>query len=364
MNIMIINSAKEWGGTEKWALYAAHGLADLGHKVYFGCRGEIFQKRALQNNVEFVIFPFSNNIDIITIGKLRSFLKKKKIDVVMPSKQREYFLAGLAAKMFTSTRVAGLFGIDRPIHNLRNWIVFCALFDIVFVNAKKIIDVLSKTKSFDTNKCKLVYVGVEPVICEEPVRRRMRESLGISEDEICLMGIGRVAPQKGFDYALKSLSLLIKRHNNVKLVIVGVGDIEGHQKIAAENGVSDKVIFTGFREDVHQLLQAMDIFWLPSRSEGIPNTMMEAMSAKKPVVVFDIAGITEIIRNNENGIVVPFENVELFSQKTTELIESPERAKSIGEKGYLTVKNDYSMSKMCQDMNRYLLELITKTATK
>ncbi len=103
MNILIINSAKEWGGTEKWALYAAYGLADLGHKVYFGCRGEIFQKRAFQQNVEFITFPFSNNADLLTVYKIRSFLRKKKIDVVMPSKQREYFLAGLAAKFFTPT---------------------------------------------------------------------------------------------------------------------------------------------------------------------------------------------------------------------------------------------------------------------
>ncbi len=360
MNILVINSAKEWGGTEKWALYAADGLAQLGHKVYFGCRGSMFQNRALQNNVEFVTFPFANNADIVSVFQIRSFLKKKRIDVVMPSKQREYFLAGLAAKMFTDTKVAGIYGIDRPIHNLRNRIVFHNLFDIVFVNARKIVEVLSKDKSFDVNKCRLVYVGMEPLICNDSARLRIRESLGLTQNQICIMGIGRVAPQKGFDYGIKALSFLIKKHPDVKLVIVGSGDIEAHKKLAQDYGINDKVIFTGFREDIHDLVQAMDIYWLPSRSEGIPNTMMEAMAAKKPVVAFDIAGVAELIKNEENGIVVPFENIEMFCSRTADLIENPEKRKIIGEKGYQTVVNDYSMAKMCQEMEKQLLELVEK----
>jgi len=358
MNIMLINSAKEWGGTEKWALYAADGLAGLGHKVYFGCRGSMFENRSLRNNVEFVRFPFANNADIVTIFQIRSFLKKKNIDVVMPSKQREYFLAGLAAKMFTDTKVAGIYGIDRPIHNLRNRIVFCNLFDIVYVNARKIVEVLSKDKSFDVNKCRLVYVGVEPLVCNDLTRLRMRESLGLTENQICIMGIGRVAAQKGFDYGIKALSVLVKKHPDVKMVIVGSGAIEEHKKIAQDYGVSNKVIFTGFRDDIYDLVQAMDIYWLPSRSEGVPNTMMEAMAAKKPVVAFDIAGVAELIKNEENGIVVPFEDIEMLSSKTADLIENPQKRKIIGEKGYQTVVNDYSMEKMCQMMEKYLLELV------
>ncbi len=73
MNLMVINSSKEWGGTEKLVLYAAFGLARLGHKVYFGCRGDLFQKRALGGDVQFVTFPFANNIDVFTLCSLNAF---------------------------------------------------------------------------------------------------------------------------------------------------------------------------------------------------------------------------------------------------------------------------------------------------
>ncbi len=356
MNLLFINSAKEWGGTEKWALYTAHGLAEMGHNIFFGCRSEMFQKRRMKGNVKFVKFPFINNFDVGTIFKINKFIKAEAIDIILPTKQREYFLAGIAAK-FAGKKVAGLYGIDRPIHNLRNWIVFCKLFDIVFVNAKKIIDVLSITKSFDTNKCKLVYVGVEPIKLSRTTRMQKRHELGIAEQEICLMGIGRVAAQKGFDYAIKALAMLVKKHSDVKLVIVGNGEIDIHRQLAADNGVEDKVIFTGFREDVHELVQVMDIFWLPSRSEGIPNTMLEAMSACKPVVAFDIAGVAEIITNNENGFIIPFENIDLFFDATSKLIENPSIMKQIAERGFKTVREEYSMKKMCDDTEKYLIGL-------
>jgi glycosyltransferase involved in cell wall biosynthesis len=359
MNILIINSAREWGGTEKWALYTAYGLAARGHKVFFGCRGDLFQKRAMNDSVNFVTFPFANNIDVGTVLMIRRFLKYEKIDVVIPSKQREYFLAGLAGKM-TKVKVAGLYGIDRPIHNFRNWIVFCKLFNIVFVNAKRIIDVLGQTKKFDTRKCKLVYVGVEPIPLSDSTRKNARNELGIKDDEICLMGIGRVAPQKGFDYGIRALAQIVEKFNKVKFVIVGDGDIQGHRQLASDCGVNDHVIFTGFREDIHSLVQAIDIFWLPSRSEGIPNTMLEAMAAKKPVIVFDIAGVAEVVKNNENGIVVPFEDITGFKTATQQLIDNVGERNRLAENGYKTVVTEYSMEKMYADTERELLSLVAQ----
>lgn len=358
MNLLIINSAKEWGGTEKWALYTAYGLAAMGHRVFFGCRGTLFPDRAMDGNVTFTEFPLANNADIVSVLKIRSFLRKNKIDVIIPTRQREYFLGGIAAKL-AHVKVAGLFGIDRPIHNLRNRIVFCNLFDIVIVNARKIIGVLARTKSFDVNKCKLVYVGVEPISLSESVRVSKRQELGLRDNEICLMGIGRVAPQKGFDYAIRALAMLVEKYPDVKLVLIGDGDIEYYRKIAVECNVSDRVIFTGFRKDIHELVQAMDIFWLPSRSEGIPNTMLEAMSAHKPVVVFDIAGVAEVVKNGQNGIVVPFEDVKMFYESTASLIENKEEMKRLGEAAYSTVMNEYSMDKMCRDTESLLKELIS-----
>lgn len=123
-------------------------------------------------------------------------------------------------------------------------------------------------------------------------------------------------------------------------------------------GVVDKVVFAGFRNDIHQVEQAMDILWLTSRSEGVPNTLLEAMSAKKPVVSFDIAGISEIIVNNENSFLIPFEDIAMLVSRTSELIENPQLRSSIGENAYKTIVDKFSFIRMIKDTEKYLLELV------
>jgi glycosyltransferase involved in cell wall biosynthesis len=357
MNILIINSAKEWGGTEKWAASTALGLAARGHTVYFGCRGGLYDKRFSNRNVTIVKFPFANNLDIVSIIRLQRFMRKRHIDVVMPSKQREYLLAGIAAKMGRRTKVVGMFGIDRPIHNLRTWFVFCKLFDAVFVVARKIIDVLSSTKGFDTNKCRVVYVGVDPIKLSGEIRKSRRKSLGLYDNDVCIMAIGRLSPQKGFDYAIDAFARFARKYAHVKLVIVGGGDATVYRQQADKGGVADRVFFTGFREDVPELIQAADIYWLTSRSEGVPNTMLEAMAAKVPVVAFDIAGVAEVLRNNTNGMMVPFKDLGGIIDATVKLIEDPQLKRKIGDSGFHTVASEFSLEKMTDDTERYLKEL-------
>jgi glycosyltransferase involved in cell wall biosynthesis len=358
MKLLIINSAKEWGGTEKWVRNTALGLAARGHTVYFGCRGTLFDARFSGSAVRLVKFPFANNIDLVTVARLRSFMRKNRVDVVLPSKQREYLLAGTAARLWTKTRVAGMFGIDRPITNMRNRIAFCKLFDMVLVVAEKIIGVLGQTKCFDVKKCRVVYTGVDPIERSDAARAACRRELGLVESDIVITGIGRLAPQKGFDYALRAFAIILKTCPQAKLVIAGPGDNAPYRALAAELGVADKVVFTGFREDITGLLLASDFYWLTSRSEGIPNTILEAMAAGVPVVAFDIAGVAEAMRNDVNGVLVPFEDIRMLAEKTVVLINDPEYLKRIVAAGRECMARDYSMEKMCADTERHLVELL------
>ncbi|MBN2189045.1 MAG: glycosyltransferase family 4 protein [Chitinispirillaceae bacterium] len=358
MNILIINSAQEWGGTEKWAVNTAIGLAGRGHTVFFGCRGGLFDARLSGRGVTPVKFPFANNADVVTVVRLRRFMKKHRIAAVMPTKQREYLLAGIAAKFAGGVKVAAMFAIDRPLHNARNRLAFCRLFDIVFVCARTVIDTLARTPCFDKRKCRLVYQGVEVLPLSGAVRQRQRAALGISEGEFCVMGIGRLCAQKGFDYAITAFSMLLERCPLARLVIAGGGDSTGLRLQAEKSGAAGRVVFTGFRSDIPELVQAADLYWMTSRSEGVPNTMLEAMAARVPVVAFGIAGVAEVLRNNDNGLLVPFEDIGGLSAATARLIEDPALRKRLGEAGYRTVTKDFSLEKMTADTEKHLKELL------
>ena len=355
MNILFLNSAKEWGGNEKWSLLAAQGLSGRGHRVFFGCRSSLFALRAGSTRVTFVRFPFLNHADLITAAALYVFMLRKRIDVLVPTKQREYLLGGLAAWPLAGVRVIARLGIDRPLHNLRNRFAFTHLFDGVIVNSQKIVEALSRTLGFDTGICRVVPNGVAIPQLSPDVRKTVRYRLGIDENEFLICGAGRLAPQKGFDYAIEAFARVHEKAPDTRLLIAGEGPmLDEYRNLAASRRVAGQVIFAGFRDDVPALLQAADLFWLTSRSEGMPNALLEAMAAGRAAVAFDVAGVPEVITDGKNGIIVRQGDVEVLSEKTVGLISDYKRRNRLSVEARKTMEKDFSIGAMIDRLEEFL----------
>lgn len=347
MKILFLNSAREWGGNEKWTIEAACGLAQRGHEVFLGCRSRVFEEKAWCEKLRFVKIPFSNNLDLYTLLKIRSFIRKNGIEILVPTKQREYFLGGLAAAGIPSVKVAARLGIERPVRNFRNKTAFCSLFDSVIVNSQKIIETLGQTPSFDTSKCALVYNGVKIPELSVRIREEYRSLLGITGENRLIIGIGRLSPQKGFDLALKAFADLHKKFPAARLALIGAGSSEQeYRALAGVMGIKDHVIFTGHRDDVSGFIQAADLFWLTSRNEGMANVMLEAMAHKKAVVAFNVSGVDELVKDGENGFVVEPEDLTSLVDRSETLLLNDHLRELTESNALETVKNNFSREKM------------------
>lgn len=131
------------------------------------------------------------------------------------------------------------------------------------------------------------------------IRKEYREKLGIN-NEFVIGHVGRFAFQKNHDFLIEVFKEVAKVNDNVKLLLVGIGELEGTIRDKVSNlGLEDKVIFTGKREDVNCLMQAMDLFALPSRFEGLGIVLIEAQAAGLKCIVSEeippIAFLTENI---------------------------------------------------------------------
>ena len=358
MKILFLNSSHQWGGNEKWTLEASCGLAEMGHGVYLGCRSSIFEEKSWCKKLKFIKIPFYNNLDLITVLKLIKIIKVLEIDVLVPTKQREYFLGGLAACFFPSLKVAARLGIERPIDNLRNRIAFCKFFDSVIVNSRRIITTLARTPGFDTGKCTLVYNGVELPELSSEVRARYRHELGVGEENQLIAVIGRLAPQKGFDMALEAFAALHQIIPSVRMVLVGSGDFFQVYRDLAENlGIDKFVTFTGHRDDVSGFFQASDLFWLTSRKEGMANVMLEAMAHKKAVVAFNVAGVDEILIDGENGFIINQDTTNHLVECSEKILMDDKLKEQVGCAAFKTVKNDFSKEKMYSSLEKAFEEL-------
>jgi glycosyltransferase involved in cell wall biosynthesis len=117
-------------------------------------------------------------------------------------------------------------------------------------------------------------------------------------------------PPKGIDRLIRAMAQLADTDPALTLLIVGDGDeratLEG---LAAKLGISDRVIFAGFRDDVHALLQVAELFVLPTLWEALPTVLMEAMAAGLPIVASNVGGIPDMVRDGVEGVLVEKDNV-------------------------------------------------------
>jgi lipopolysaccharide/colanic/teichoic acid biosynthesis glycosyltransferase/glycosyltransferase involved in cell wall biosynthesis len=191
----------------------------------------------------------------------------------------------------------------------------------------------------------------------------VRAELGVSTDTLMLLALGRLASPKGFPDLLQSLPH-IKQNTDAtfKLVFVGSGPMEAElRQLTSDLGLNDQVIFSGFREDIGNLLAASDIVVLPSLWEGLSIAVLEAMAAGKPIVATTIGSNMEATNNGEAALLVPPKDPVAIANAVVEFIRFPSlRLKKSMKAKELFLKN-YTETHMLQSYLEEYQNLLTST---
>lgn len=183
------------------------------------------------------------------------------------------------------------------------------------------------TKNINDSKINVIHNGISDYSTDATVRLTYRKIFNVEDDETLLGIASRLDPVKGLDYLVTAFFELQKTHNKTKLIIIGTGTVEQSLQARCEAlGIKDKVVFTGFRDDIPDCLTAIDIFVLPSLAEYHSIGLLEAMRAEKPIVATDVGGNTESVRDNKEGLIVESKNAKQLESAITELIEDSDKA--------------------------------------
>jgi glycosyltransferase involved in cell wall biosynthesis len=197
-------------------------------------------------------------------------------------------------------------------------------------------------------------------------RGKIRNSLGISSHSIVIGTVGRFEPVKDQATFLRAMAILLKTYsNNIKAILVGDGPLrEDLHAVTSKLKINEHVTFLGKRDDIPDLLRVMDIFVLPSISEGISNTILEAMASALPVVATDVGGTPEIVENGVTGLLVPKENPEIMARSLLELIEDQEKRKTMGQQGRKNAEKYFSIERMVDTYESLYISLLRKKSIK
>jgi glycosyltransferase involved in cell wall biosynthesis len=161
-----------------------------------------------------------------------------------------------------------------------------------------------------------------------------RREFGIPADAALVGIVARLDPVKALDILFAALSEVRKAVPAVRLLIVGDGPLRDElQDLAGQMGLSESVIFAGFRSDVPRVMWAIDVGVLCSHREGLSTVLLEYMAARKPVVATDVGGNAEVVVDGVTGLLVPAGEVQPLAAALTDVLVHPQRAEAMGEAG-------------------------------
>jgi glycogen(starch) synthase len=178
------------------------------------------------------------------------------------------------------------------------------------------------------DRLSFVYYGLAPS------RGRAVEVAAPRFDEPVLLCLGRLAPQKGFDLALKAFALVERTFPRARMMIVGEGVEEAALKqLAADLGITGKVDFTGAvpPEDVYPVINRATVMLLPSRFEGLPLVALQAAKMQRPIISSAVDGLPELVVDQESGLVLDQNNEGELAKAITWVLEHPDRAIAMGQ---------------------------------
>lgn len=209
------------------------------------------------------------------------------------------------------------------------------------------------------NKIEVVHNGIPPIQLNKPDKSEI-------SDKIKIILIGRIKPQiKGQNYVLDSLKFLSPAiKDKIEILFVGSPvpgqeeDLANLEKRIKAEDLSHIVTIKPFTSDITSLYEEADICLVPSvRADPFPTTVLEAMSAKKPVIGTNLGGIPEMINNNITGFIIPANNPQLFAEKIEKLVTDEKLRSEMGNIGYEKFLNQFTMEgyvKRFREANREL----------
>lgn len=341
------------GGLENGVVNVINRLDDDRFRSSVTCLQEsgAFAARIRRPDVEVHAMGLKPGNDVGLPLRLARLFRRTGTDVVHTRNAEAFFYGVLGAKL------AGVRAIIHSEHGrvlpdsarrmvVQRWLL--RLTDAAFSVSEQLRRDLVTHLRVPPGLFEVIYNGVDVTRIAAADRTAARRALGAPEGEIVIGTVGRLVPVKNYELLVRAFGRLASPSGRpTRLVFIGEGPERAKlEAAAAASGVAARTILLGHREDVADLLVGLDVFVLPSLSEGMSNTLLEAMAAGVPVVASDVGGNGEIVRDGETGLLFASGDEGGLAAHLETLVADPARRAGMGRTGYERVMREFSMAAM------------------
>jgi glycosyltransferase involved in cell wall biosynthesis len=361
----------QMGGAERQLFELAVRLDRSRWEPVVVCLSEVaepFAGRLKARGIAVEVLSRSTHYDPGRAFRLWRLLSRQRIDLA------HSFLLAANAYVWAATRPGAAIGAGPPyiassrlvISPASGWLrlvhqrAFRAAAAVI-ANSMRVGDFTRNLYDLPSGRIRVIHNGIDVasfLAKAGGVRESVRRELGIPREALVVGSLGRLSPQKNLDLFLEMAGRLVSGEakgaggvagGGLRFVLAGGGPaLEDLRTRVARLGLDDRVVFTGPRQDVAQVLSSFDIFVLTSHTEGLPNAVMEAMAAGLPVVATRAGGTEELVEDAVTGHLVELGDGSALSGKVESLLADPEARLRMGQAGLRRVEREFSIERMVE----------------
>ena len=343
------------GGAERMMLDLAMNL-DEGYESTIGLLKEGWLKSQVLSMEMPCVFLANKRLgDIGVLVNLVRCVRARKIQLIHA---HEFYMnaVGAAISMLTGIPlVVTVHGKSYYPEKRRR----CLVYRMIAARAAGLVAVsrdlkkfLCQTTGVFPEQVQIIYNGVNTErFVERPRDPTRLDHLGIPRDSFIVGAVGNLYRVKGHIHLIRAAKIVCQKYPKTHVVILGRGDQKDNLLAEAGRlGIENYIHLLGYCDDVSNWLTEMDVFTLPSLSEGLPLSLLEAMAMGIPTIVTAVGGMQEVVCDGQTGCIVPPGDPEALARKILYLLESQSQAEELGRAGQRRVLQHFSL---CQMVNQY-----------
>lgn len=378
LRILQVMNCAVYGGLSLHALTLSRGLVTAGYQVEvvsmkdgplvptvreagIGIEVVHFEGRLLKRDPLLVLR---------TISGVRRVVRKFQPDIVHTHGPRAHFFGGIARRLEKvplhvasahGTHTQFVAGNERDLGRFRSAVrqqQFAAIDRLTVRFADCVVAVCEATRQelvsglgVPADKIAVVVNGIEenPVSVQEA--KTLRQALGFNEEQKVIVYVGSVSRHKGLPVLLAAFRMLVSSHPDCRLLVVGEGSYFDQMKADVSSaGLGDSVVLTGRRPDAVLLMAAGDVLVLPSLSEGLSLTLLEAAMLGRPMVATDVGGNAEVVKEGETGLLVPPGDPLALAASLAAVADDDQLREEMGKAARSLWESRYTVTRMVDDM--------------
>ncbi len=346
MKILHVESGKNLYGGAKQVAYLIEGLKARNIDSILVCPLESAISKVCRPFCEVVEMSMGGDIDIGMVFRIRKAILTYNPDIIHLHSRRGADIMGLIAAKTTNTPVV----LSRRVDNRepKLWArAKYSLYDHVITISDGIKQVLIK-EGVKKDKITVVHSAVDIAsfnhLCQ---KKHFYDEFNLPNNAKTIGVIAQLIPRKGHRFLLQVAPRLIKEIPNLRILFFGKGSLENELKhLIKDKDLQNNVLLVGFREDIAKWIGCLDLVVHPAIMEGLGVSLLQATSAKVPIVASPVGGIPEIVQDGVNGYLVDPRDSSRLQEKISLLLNNRSLAEELGKAGREIVETKFSVDSM------------------